>query len=297
MVSQSNYEQAQHCRRGVEWVELSSHLLLFRRLWIKMFFALMPYSLKLFFIGLVTLPSGLLILLLAPFDRTGKLVDRISRWWSWAILRIGGVRLKVEGLDRLDPSRQYIFMANHRSNIDIPVLVQSLAEFQLRWLAKKELLFVPFFGWAVLASRQIIVDRSNRSRAIAILRRAREKIAGGISVVIFPEGTRSISGQLLPFKKGGFVLALRTRTPIVPVVINGSGTILPRRDWRIRPGEIEVIIGEPLPVEQYHPANIPSLVGHVRKVIESHSLQHVGSVTGNYQDARVVVEKAALARG
>jgi 1-acyl-sn-glycerol-3-phosphate acyltransferase len=184
-------------------------------------------------------------------------------------------------------------MANHQSNIDIPVLMQSLAEFQLRWLAKKELLFVPFFGWAVWASSHIIVDRSNRSQAVATLRRAKEQIARGISLVIFPEGTRSVGGQLLPFKRGGFVLALRTRTPIVPVAINGSGAVLPRGDWRIRRGEVEVIIGEPVPVEQYQPGNIPGLLSHVRSVIESYFLQHGGSFSDSYEDARATMEKTA----
>lgn len=257
-------------------------------------FALMPYSLKLFFIGLVTLPLGLLVVSLAPFDRKGKLVDRVSRWWTWAILRIGGIRLKVQGLDRLDPTRQYIFMANHQSNIDVPVLMQSLARFQLRWLAKKELLFVPFFGWAVWASSHIIVDRSNRAEAVAALRRAKKQMARGISLVIFPEGTRSRRGEILPFKRGGFVLALRTRTPIVPVAINGSGAILPRGDWRIRRGEIEVIIGEPVPVEQYQPGNIPSLLSHVRGAIESYSLRRVTSFSECCQDVRAALEKTAL---
>lgn len=260
-------------------------------------FALMPYSLKLFLIGLVTLPSGLLIVSLAPFDRKGKLVDCVSRWWTRAVLRIAGVRLKVQGLDRLDPARQYIFMANHQSNIDIPVLMQSLAGFQLRWLAKKELLCVPIFGWALWASSQIIVDRSNRSKAVASLRRAKEVMARGISIVVFPEGTRSLRGELLPFKRGGIVLALRTRTQIVPVTINGSGAILPRGDWRVRRGEIEVIIGEPVPVDQYRSGNISSLLSHVRKVIESHTLQHVRSSADSCEAARATVEKTALMSG
>ncbi len=230
----------------------------------------MGYSLKLFLVGLITLPSGLLILSLSFFDRKGKLAYGVSRFWTWAILKIGGIRLKVRGLDHLNPGRQYIFMANHQSNIDIPVLVQSLTKFQLRWVAKKELLLVPLFGWALWASKNIIVDRSNRLKAMASFRKAKEKIEGGISVVLFPEGTRSPSGELLPFKRGGFVLAVRTQTPIVPITINGSGAILPKGDWRIRGGEIEVIVSEPVHVDQYRPGNLRSLLNHVRGIMESH---------------------------
>lgn len=229
----------------------------------------MLYSLKLILIILVTLPATLSIIPLGLLDRHGKIAYKISRVWAWAILKIGGIRLKVKGLEYLDSSRQYIFMANHQSNIDIPVLVQSLIEFQLRWVAKKELLFIPLFGWAMWASRHIVVDRSNSSKAMASLRKARERIEGGICVVLFPEGTRSSDGQLLPFKRGGFVLAVKTQTPIVPITINGSGAILPRGDWRVRGGEIEVIVSEPVALDQHHVGNIRSLLSHVRAIMES----------------------------
>ena len=188
----------------------------------------MAYSLKLLLIILITLPVSLAIILLGPFDPLGKRSYRISRLWTWGILKAGGIRVRVKGLERLDPTRQYIFMANHQSNIDIPVLVRSLSQFQLRWVAKKELLFVPLFGWAMWASKHIVVDRTNRSQAMASLRKAKERIEGGISVVLFPEGTRSADGQLLPFKSGGFILAVKTQTPIVPIAINGSGALLQR---------------------------------------------------------------------
>lgn len=239
----------------------------------------MLYSIKLFLVILITLPASLLIIPLGFFDRQGSIAYQISRFWTWGILKIGGIHLKVKGLEHLDPGRQYIFMANHQSNIDIPVLVQSLARYQLRWVAKRELLFIPLFGWAMWASKHIVVDRSNRAKAMASLRKARERIEGGISVVVFPEGTRSADGQLLPFKRGGFVLAVKTQTPIVPITINGSGTILPRGDWRIRGGEIEVIVSEPVPLDRYHAGNIRGLLSHVRTLIESHYRQYAGTAS------------------
>lgn len=261
-----------------------------------MSFILLRYSLKLFLIVLATFPAGLLIIPLGLFDRKGKLAFGISRFWTWTILKICGIRLRVQGLDRLDPSRRYIFMANHQSNIDIPVLVQSLAKFQLRWVAKKELLFIPWFGWALWASRHITVDRSNRSEAMASLRKAREMIEGGISVVFFPEGSRSFGGQLLPFKRGGFLLAVKTKTPIVPVTINGSGAILPRGDWRIKGGEIEVIVSEPIFLDQYRPGNLRSLLSRVREIMESHSRQLVGSFSDYSNGVQAPVPAASTQR-
>src|SRR5438067_11504754 len=174
----------------------------------------MFYLLRLTFILLVTIPLAVLTILLGLFDAHGKRVYAINRLWTWVILRVGGISLNVEGLENIDPGEQYVFMVNHQSNIDIPVLVQSLAQFQLRWIAKKELLWVPFFGWAMWATKHITVDRSDPQSAVKSLQRAREKIAAGISVVVFPEGTRSTDGKLLRFKKGGFMLAVQANTKI-----------------------------------------------------------------------------------
>ena len=256
----------------------------------------MRYSLKLLLIALVSLPVVISILSLALFDRQGKLAYTLARFWSWAILRIGGIRLRVQGLERLDAKRQYIFMANHQSNIDMPALVQALPQFQLRWLAKKELLYVPLFGWALWASRHIIVDRSNLSQAMASLRKAREKIEGGVSVVIFPEGTRSPHGEFLPFKRGGFVLAVKSQTPIVPVTINGTGAILPKGDWRIRRGEIEVIVSEAVPVEQYHRGNLQQLLRRVHGMMESQHKAHVDSPCNGLMCVQAWVPAEALGK-
>jgi 1-acyl-sn-glycerol-3-phosphate acyltransferase len=231
----------------------------------------MPYSLKLLLISLVTVPATITVVLLAAFDRNGRLAYRLTQLWAGTILKISGIHVSVQGRNGLSADRPYIFMVNHESNIDIPVLVQALPQFQLRWIAKRELLWVPFFGWALWGSKHIIVDRSNFGEAVATLGKAREKIAAGISVVIFPEGTRSMKGLLLPFKRGGFALAVKTKTPIVPVTVKGSGAILPKGDWRIRKGEIEVIVSEPIPTDQCRLGDLPQLLGCVRDIMESRS--------------------------
>ena len=143
----------------------------------------MFYILRLTLFIVITIPLALLTMLLGCLDRHGKLVYRINQFWAWLLLRMGGISLNVEGQENIDTDQQYIFMVNHQSNVDIPVIVQSLARFQLRWIAKKELLWVPFFGWAMWATKHITVDRSDPQSAVRSLERAKEKIAAGISVV------------------------------------------------------------------------------------------------------------------
>jgi 1-acyl-sn-glycerol-3-phosphate acyltransferase len=227
----------------------------------------MLYSLKLVALGAVTVPATLLTLLFGLFDSHGRYAYFVCRCWSWLILTVGGVSLRVSGLDHLDPRRQYVFMVNHQSNIDIPALFQSLRGFQLRWLAKKEILWIPLFGWAMWAARHIAVDRGDRKDALRSLKKAQERLAGGISIVIFPEGTRSSDGGLLPFKRGGFLLAVKTQTPIVPVTINGSGKLLAKGEWRLRPGEIKITVGTPLSVEGDGAKNLRALSARVRELI------------------------------
>jgi 1-acyl-sn-glycerol-3-phosphate acyltransferase len=228
----------------------------------------MRYRLKLLVICAVTVPAALLTIILGLFDPHGKHVYGISRFWAWVILRFGGVSLSVNGLSHIDPRQQYVFMVNHQSNIDIPVLVQSLPAFQLRWLAKRELLRVPFFGWALWAAKHITVDRADRFDALGSLKKAKQRMKSGISLVVFPEGTRSSNGHLLPFKRGGFLLAVKTRTPIVPVTISGSSAILPKGDWRLRSGKIDVTLGAPISVENYRPGTLRALSAQVHKLIE-----------------------------
>ena len=230
----------------------------------------MPYVLRLTFIALLTIPLAVLTIILGLFDPYGKRIYRISQFWSWAILRAGGIRVKVSGLEHLDPEHSYVFMVNHQSNIDIPVLVQSFPRFQLRWLAKKELLWVPFFGWAMWAGKHITIDRADRANAMRSLKRARDRIAAGISVVVFPEGTRSRDGTLLPFKKGGFLLAVQSGAAVVPVAINGSGALLPAGAWHLRQGTIEVIVGKSVSVEGFRAGNLRQLSELIREQIATH---------------------------
>jgi 1-acyl-sn-glycerol-3-phosphate acyltransferase len=228
----------------------------------------MFYLLKLSVFMLITVPAAVLTILFGLFDRHGKAAYRASQIWTALILRMGGVVLRVSGREHIDPRQQYVFMVNHQSNLDIPVLVQSLVSFQLRWIAKKELLWIPFFGWAMWASRHITIDRADPLTAIKSLKRAKERMAAGISIVVFPEGTRSRDGKLLRFKKGGFLLAAQSNRPIAPVTINGSRQVLPAGAWRLSRGIVEVIIGEPIAVDGFGPGTLRHLSNQVRQAIE-----------------------------
>ena len=204
-------------------------------------------ALQLMGVGLVTGVLAPTAVGVAVFDQFAAF--HVARMWARAILALYGVSVRTRRLAKLDPRAPYVIMSNHRSQFDILAVVAALGNHQLRWVAKKELTRVPIFGWALKHTGHIVIDRSDPPQAIASLRAARAQMERGISVVLFPEGTRSEAGQaLLPLKKGGFMLALETGFPIVPVVVRGSREILPRGSWRAAAGEIEVVVGAPIPV-------------------------------------------------
>lgn len=174
----------------------------------------------------------------------------LARWWGRTICRLAGVTVTVEGLERLAPDRPYIFAANHQSQFDIFVLLGHFpADF--RWLAKKELFQIPLFGWAMRRAGYIPVDRGHGRKALVSLQEAARRIAAGTSVVIFPEGTRSADGRLLPFKAGAMVLAIKAGVDLVPLAISGTRLVLPKGRLLARPGRVTVRVGEPLAVGDY----------------------------------------------
>jgi 1-acyl-sn-glycerol-3-phosphate acyltransferase len=193
-----------------------------------------------------TLITSLTVTLICLFEQDGKVGYRVTQWWMAFNLWASRVRVKVRGLENLDRSRQYVFMSNHRSAADIIALGIALRDFQLRFVAKKELLRVPVFGWGLRALGNIIIDRSNQVQAMRSYAVAGQRIRRGISIMVFPEGTRGEGEELLPFKKGGFVLAIETGTPIAPMMVVNTEAVLPRKSWRIESGEVEVRIGKPI---------------------------------------------------
>ena len=186
--------------------------------------------------------------------------------WAWCLVWISFVRVRVEGRERMARGQSYVILTNHQGDYDILALYGFLGR-EFRWVMKQELRKVPFLGWGCAAIGHIFVDRSNSQRAIASLEEAKPRLQGGISVVFFPEGTRSPDGRLLPFKKGGFVMARQLGLPILPVTLSGSLRVLPRSCLFPRPGTIRVRIHPPV-----DPASWPddaALVAAVRETIAS----------------------------
>ncbi len=209
------------------------------------------------------------VLLASLYDRDACLAFRISRWWAWTNLRLVGARVTVEGLEHLDPRTSYVFVSNHRSNLDVLALLVALWDFQLRWVAKEELFRIPLFGWALRALKQVLVNRADHAQALASLAAAKQRMHDGISVVFFPEGTRD-GGTMLPFKKGGFVFALETAAPIVPIGISGTERLLPRAAWTVQHGgDVRVAISPPIPTTGLSRDDRDALLAEVRAVIAS----------------------------
>jgi 1-acyl-sn-glycerol-3-phosphate acyltransferase len=197
-----------------------------------------------------TLVLGSLTLGVSLFYRKGRIQHLIARCWGRAILFVSGVSVTVKGLDRVNAEQAYLYMPNHQSMFDIPVLLGRLPV-QFRWLAKAELFKIPIFGHGMRSCGYISIDRSNRKAAFASLERVADAIRDGVSVLIFPEGTRSHDGRLRSFKKGGFVVAVDAAVPIVPVVIHGTWPIMPKGHLRIKPGPVILDILDPVPTTGY----------------------------------------------
>ncbi len=198
----------------------------------------------------VTAYYAALIVLSAPVPSwRHRSCGQWARGWSAVLLRAAGVTVDATGLDRIDPRRSQIVVANHQSWFDILALFATFPA-SLRFVAKEELRSVPVFGKAIQRCGHIVIDRRNRRRAVESLRRtARRLRERTLHVVLFAEGTRSSTGELRPFKKGAFVLALETRTPVLPVAVVGSRAVMPKHAYSIRPGVIEVRVGEPIDVD------------------------------------------------
>ncbi|MBW3660326.1 MAG: 1-acyl-sn-glycerol-3-phosphate acyltransferase [Gemmatimonadetes bacterium] len=183
-----------------------------------------------------------------PLSPRGDLYLRYARIWSRSILALLGIDLAVDGRDRLDPGGTYLFMSNHSSTFDIFALFVA-TEHRLRMVAKRGLFFIPIFGWSLWMCGFIPIDRSNRERAIRSLEKAGGRIRSGISVLVFPEGTRSRTGKLMRFKKGVFVLALEAGVPVVPVVVLGTDAIMEKGSIEVRQGTVTVRFGAPIPTD------------------------------------------------
>jgi len=215
-------------------------------------------------ISLYTIVLGTISVLSTLVDRRGDFGHACAIWWSRLILATTGVTVRVEGLERLDPHRSYVFAANHQSIYDIPIVFASLP-FQLRIIAKASLGRIPFLGWHLQRTGHVLVDRS-KPGAGTVKKMAR-LVAAGHSLIVFPEGTRGLDGSVARFKGGSFVIALDAGLPVVPVSIAGSRHVMFKGQLQVRPGTVSVVIHDPIPTTGLPRDQARELAERVRAVV------------------------------
>jgi 1-acyl-sn-glycerol-3-phosphate acyltransferase len=201
-----------------------------------------------------TVVLGTLSILSTVVDRRGRAAHWCARAWSWLILSTTGVSVVVEGLDRLTPGATYMFVSNHQSHYDTPVVFSSLP-YQLRIIAKESLAKFPVLGWHLKRSGHLFVDRHQPDRA-GILQRWRALLANNLSLIIYAEGTRSPDGRVARFKAGSFMLALEAGLTIVPLSISGSRDVMPKGRLMTCPGHVSLIVHHPVPTPKIESPSI-----------------------------------------
>lgn len=216
-----------------------------------------------------TLVLGLFAFITYPFDRKEKVIHYYARLWGKAALLANGVKVKIEGMEHIKGEGPYIFMSNHQSSYDIFALLGHLP-FQFKWMAKKELFSIPFLGWTMAAAGYISIDREGSRETVKAMNEASQRIQDGMSVVIFPEGSRSPDGSIQPFKKGGFTLAIKSKVPIVPIAIAGSREIMAKDQLTVAPGEIRMRMGSLINTQHYSMKDRKSLMEEVSQSISNH---------------------------
>ena len=193
-----------------------------------------------------TILLGTLAVVGALITRRGWIVDVIGRVWCRLIVATCGIEVETHGFQHLQPGRSYVVISNHLSNFDIWCTLATLPV-PVRFVAKKELLRIPFFGQALAVSDHIVIDRQNPEAAIQTINRAVSRSDTGVCILFYAEGTRSPDGEIHAFKKGGVALALRTQLPIIPMSISGTRKFLPKRCAVIRPsGKVRIALDPPI---------------------------------------------------
>jgi 1-acyl-sn-glycerol-3-phosphate acyltransferase len=224
------------------------------------------YVARYLLIVLYTIVWGIPACLVPLFDRSGEAVIWIGKQWVRWIFWSCGIEVEAEGLENVDPRRAYVFMSNHQSVTDVGALVLTLPV-SWRFVAKRELAWIPLFGWAIWLGGHVIINRGRNDRAVASLRRAAERVRRGVNVILFPEGTRSETGEMRPFKSGGFHLAIEAQVPVLPVTISGSRRLTPKGSLRVESGLVKVRYGKPVETRGLGVEDREALKQRVREAI------------------------------
>lgn len=226
--------------------------------WLKTVFFLIPA------ISVYTIVCGSISLLSTFVDRSGDFAHHCARVWAWLILRTSGVRVTVSGLERLDRSRSYVFAANHQSIYDIPIVFTALP-YQLRIVAKQSLGRIPFMGWHLHLAGHLLVDRSRPGAGV--VKKMARLVGARHSLIVFPEGTRSVDGTIQRFKGGSFALAVEAELPVVPITIVGSRHVMTKGQLIVRPGAVSVTIHDPIETADVPRDAVRGMADRVRAVV------------------------------
>jgi len=221
--------------------------------WRTVFFLIPAITVYTIVLGAASIASSL-------FDRRGYFAHRCARAWSWLILKTTGVRVRVEGLDRIKPGATYVFVSNHQSIYDTPIVFASLP-YQLRIIAKESLAAFPVLGWHLRRGGHLFVDRKHPDRA-GILKSWRALVSDGLSLIIYAEGTRSTDGHTARFKAGSFLLAIQAGLPIVPLAVIGTRQVMPKGRLRTEPADVELVVHDPI-----QPPDIENPTAHDAKAL------------------------------
>jgi len=207
--------------------------------------------------------------------------ERVLRAWARRFLRVAGARVIVRRETALDPELSYVFVSNHTSNLDVAAIL-SVNEHPMRFIAKKELLRIPLFGWAARRMGHVFIDRNDRGGATKAIRERIGRGLRGASLFFFAEGTRAVADELLPFKKGAAVAALETHLDCVPIAVAGARAVLkPKGLSLFQPGTVAVVFGEPIPSSSHALDRRDELVAQQRTAVEDALRKARALVAGN----------------
>jgi 1-acyl-sn-glycerol-3-phosphate acyltransferase len=220
-----------------------------------------------FWFTAIAVVAPLLILLFLIF-KNEHIIFKPVRFFVRLGLALVGVKVKVTGLEHLDPRQPYILTPNHQSFIEVPLFVTYLDRYPA-YLAKKEVFKYPIFGYGIELIQVVPVDRSNSPAAVESAKQATENIRRGKSYMVYPEGTRSKDGKLLPFKKGAFMMAIDAGVPVVPVTVSGATRIMPKGEFNVFPSTVRITVHEPISTAGYSRGNVNELMERTRAVIYS----------------------------
>ena len=217
-------------------------------------------------VTIYTILFGTVSLLSTLVDRSGNFAHRCARGWARWILKTTGVRVRVAGLEHIAANRSYVFAANHQSIYDIPIVFASIPA-QLRIVAKESLGRIPFLGWHLHRAGHLLVDRRNPGPDIVL--KMRRLVGESSSLIVFPEGTRSVDGTVGRFKKGSFLVAIDAKLPVVPVTIAGSRHTMKKGQLMVCPGDVELTIHPPIPTAEVSRDDVLAFSNRVREVVRT----------------------------